>query len=1289
MSIRIYALAQQLKVETKTLLDAIKAMGIDGKDSGLFSLNEDEVKKVKANFQKTASKPNQSGLSGTKEGQPLRHVLPTDAPVKKIPVISNPTQTTRKKDEPKKDAPTTTSPQKDTTKDKDNTKTSDNTKRPTKPTPTEKPTSDPDNVVKSTPTKSATDSTQVDTPNKDNRTSDSKNISVTKKEQSSDDSTTSQKTSKTEPKESTPKKDESPKTTSTPKQSTSGDTSAGTKVVGSPQPKNPQIGKVVVEKEMPKLPSAIGHIDISSIPGANKSNQHRGGGGGGQGSRQSGNRDHRNKSNSPLNHYLKKGGGGGGGKQQQQQNSNSQKPQQRPNQNQNQNPRQFPNQKSGGNQYVQPLRKPPIGTFDTGSDSFTNNSNYWRQRTAIDNKIPDLDGKRKKFDGDIDNKKDNKFPSENKQDPNRQQTSQGSKKTQAVNIFLAPIPTVKTKKQPKEPQAQKPDKRLPADVIRNVLTSGSGSSVDEFIRKHKDKQQSRDEERRGRDSTRRGGRGDSRDRGGDNRDNRGGGVDRNKERSGGVRSERDRDRGGLHDRGGFRDRGGLRERSGFRDRGGEQRTGDRAGTLSNERVGDRTNKDVNTRLPDRGDNKGTGIRSRSDRDRDRHVRGGRSGSDVSAKPDTFEFVSAGGHFGRESSRVAEEKRRRHLKKRRNSNDFDEDSQMYIPKQLKRVKRDGKAVSTAAPRKSNLIIHLPCTVKQLAEQTGTTVAVVMKRLLELKIPMQLNSQLDVESVELLAEALGIQVSIKENVSLEDRLVTTLFEQEDEPDMLQSRPPVVTVLGHVDHGKTTLLDNILKLNVVSGEKGGITQHIRAYRVKMENGEDITFVDTPGHEAFTAMRARGAGCTDIAVLVVAADDGVMPQTEEAISHAKAAGVPIIVAINKMDLAGMNPDRVLQELAANDLMPEEWGGDVPIVKCSGLTGMGLDKLLETIQVMAEVYELKANPNRAAIGVALEAELQAGQGAVCKVLVQKGTLRTGDIVLCGTAYGRVKAMYDTLDAKKQIYEATPSTPVNLVGLDVAPGAGSRFCVLDDISDARMIAEQRQVELRKNELAEVQSHVTLETLFQRIKDSQSIQTLNVIIRADVRGSIEAIRKELAKLSHPEVKIKILQATVGGISEADVHLADASDAIILGFNVVPDENARVMADRKKIQVRRYDIIYKLTDDIKKALEGMLKPLEHVKELGSAKVQQVFTISRLGSIAGCKVVSGTIERDCKIRVIRESRILGEYMLDSLKREKDDVKEIREGFECGIKLKGFDDMKTDDILEAYKIESVARTF
>lgn len=635
--------------------------------------------------------------------------------------------------------------------------------------------------------------------------------------------------------------------------------------------------------------------------------------------------------------------------------------------------------------------------------------------------------------------------------------------------------------------------------------------------------------------------------------------------------------------------------------------------------------------------------------------------------------------------TAEKKRGSGHSKRSRGDDFDDGN--YSHRQFRRQRKSSRNV-TSAPRKSDIVVQLPCTVKQFAETTGLSVANVLKKSIELGMPMIVTAQLDLETAELLAEAFELKLSVKDEVSLEDRLVASIYEQEDDPADLVPRPPIVTFLGHVDHGKTSLLDRIIGLNVAAGERGGITQHIRAYRVATEHG-DVTFVDTPGHEAFTEMRARGANCTDIAVLVVAADDGVMPQTEEAISHAKAAGVPIVVALNKIDLPGANPDKALQELAANEIMPSEWGGDVEVVKCSAITGEGIDTLMQTLTMVAELHELKANPDRPAVGVVLEAELQAGQGVVCKALVQNGTLRTGDVVLCDTAFGKVKAMYDTLDTKKHISEALPGTPVNLIGLDAVPKAGSQFCVLEDVSDARQIAESRASEARQYELADVQSHVTLESLFQRINNAGSTQTLNVIIRADVRGSIDAIKKELTKLDHPEVKIKILQAMVGGITEADVQLADASDAIIVGFNVVPDENARILAERKKIQIRRYDIIYNLTADIKAALEGMLKPLSQVKELGRAIVQRIFSISRLGAVAGCRVISGHIERDSKIRIIRDSRIIGEYPLDSLKREKDDVKEIREGYECGMKLKGYNDLKEGDILEAYKIEEVARTF
>ncbi len=606
--------------------------------------------------------------------------------------------------------------------------------------------------------------------------------------------------------------------------------------------------------------------------------------------------------------------------------------------------------------------------------------------------------------------------------------------------------------------------------------------------------------------------------------------------------------------------------------------------------------------------------------------------------------------------------------------------------LQRQRRSG--ANTAAPRKGNITLELPCTVRSFSEAAGVPAAQVLKQLMALGTMATMNSQLDPEMAEMLAVEMGVEIDFKKPQGLADRTLTEIDERVDDPASLVPRPPVITVLGHVDHGKTTLLDKIIGINVASGESGGITQHIRAYEIE-KDGRKIAFVDTPGHEAFTEMRARGANVTDIAVLVVAADDGVMPQTEEAISHARAAGVPIVVAMNKIDLPGVDPQRIMQQLAANELLPTEWGGDTEVIKTSALTGAGIDELLETLLTIAELHDYRANPDRPAVGTCLEAELHEGRGVVVKAIVQKGTLKVGDAIVCGAAYGRVKAMYNTLQPHVTYREAGPSTPVNLTGLNVAPSAGERFYVLDDVAVARQIAGEREGQSRLATLGrDVVQHVTLENLFDRL-GGEEVQTLHLILRADTRGSIEAIQKEFSKLEHPEVKVKLLQAMVGGITEADVHLAHASDAIIIGFNVVPDEGARGLADRLGVQVRRYDIIYKLTEDLRAALEGMLKPEQREVEVGRALVQRTFAISRVGTIAGCRVVSGTIQRNGRIRVIRENRVIGDYALESLKREKDDAREVREGLECGMKLAGFNDLKDGDILEEYKIEEVARTF
>jgi translation initiation factor IF-2 len=556
---------------------------------------------------------------------------------------------------------------------------------------------------------------------------------------------------------------------------------------------------------------------------------------------------------------------------------------------------------------------------------------------------------------------------------------------------------------------------------------------------------------------------------------------------------------------------------------------------------------------------------------------------------------------------------------------------------------------------------------------------------------INSSLDMEMAEHLVLDLDLQnVELKAASSVEEELLSGIRDQQDAPESLEPRPPVVTVLGHVDHGKTSLLDRIIGIDVVSGEAGGITQHIRAYSVK-KDGRVVSFVDTPGHEAFTEMRARGANVTDIAVIVIAADDGIMPQTEEAISHAQAAEVPIVVALNKMDLPAANPDRVMQQLTQHNLLPVAWGGDVEVVQTSALTGLGIDNLLETLLLTADIHEYKANPHRDAYGVCLEAQQESGRGVVAKLIVQNGSLKVGDIVVCGAAHGRVKAMYHTLKADKKVKEAGPSMPVNVTGFDIAPEAGEGFYVLHDIAQAREIANRASEQKRQQSLAP-RRHVTLVEFQQLLAEGRlggegKPAELRMILRADVRGSIEAIQKELAKLDHPEVKVRILQASVGGITVGDVTLADASDAVIVGFNVIPDEAARALADEKGVEVRRYDIIYRVTSDIKDMLEGKLTPEKQVKELGRALVKQIFSISRLGTIAGCHVLDGVIQRGCRIRVNREGRGIGDYPLESLRREKDDAKEVRKGFECGIKLAGFNDLKEGDILEAYLIEEVKR--
>lgn len=612
--------------------------------------------------------------------------------------------------------------------------------------------------------------------------------------------------------------------------------------------------------------------------------------------------------------------------------------------------------------------------------------------------------------------------------------------------------------------------------------------------------------------------------------------------------------------------------------------------------------------------------------------------------------------------------------------------------LRRQLQRRKGTSTAAPRKGKIAVELPCTVRKFSEATGVSSSKVLTTLLKFGLQLHINAPLEPDLVELVAAELGLDVEIKQPELPEERILREIRERKDDPSQLVPRPPVVTFLGHVDHGKTSMLDYLIGTNVAAKEAGGITQHIRAYQVRTRDGRYVSFVDTPGHEAFTELRARGANVTDIAVIVIAADDGIMPQTEEAISHAQAAQVPIVVAINKIDLPTANPQRILTQLTEHGLTPSEWGGDVEVVRTSAITGEGMDTLLDVLLTVAELHDYRANPNRPAYGVCLESEQAGTRGVVAKLIVQNGTLHVGDVVVCGTAHGRVKAMFDTLNPQVRVEEAFAARPVNVIGFDHPPEAGQLFFVVDDISTAREIAERRAQASRAEELAGTTARVSFEKFQEMLRSGQlraepQVVTLNLILRADTRGSIDAIMNELGKLQHPEVRIRVLLKGVGAITAGDVHLAEASDAVIVGFNVTPDERARELAEQKRVEIRRYDIIYHLSEDLKALLEGKLQPQEQVVELGRAVVKQVFNISRVGNVAGCYVVQGKLERGCRVRVFREGRKIGEYTLESLRRVKEDVREVPRGFECGVRLANFDDVKPDDILEAFRIEEVAR--
>jgi len=569
-----------------------------------------------------------------------------------------------------------------------------------------------------------------------------------------------------------------------------------------------------------------------------------------------------------------------------------------------------------------------------------------------------------------------------------------------------------------------------------------------------------------------------------------------------------------------------------------------------------------------------------------------------------------------------------------------------------------------------------TVRELASKLVKSPAEVIKRLMQLNITASLNNTIEFDVAELIASEFNVRVE-KEKTPEE----MILEELRDDESNMKPRPPVVTVMGHVDHGKTSLLDAIRETNVVAKEAGGITQHIGAYQVIIRD-QRITFIDTPGHEAFTAMRARGAQATDIAILVVAADDGVMPQTVEAINHAKAARVPILVAVNKIDKENANPDRVKQQLAEYQLIPEEWGGDTIFVPVSAKSGEGIDLLLEMIILVAEMRELKANPDRPAEGVVIEGQLDKGRGPVATVLVQKGTLRIGDSILCGTAFGKVRAMVD--DMGERINAAGPSTPVEVLGLADVPMAGDIFRVVDE-KIARQVSALRLSEKKREEQTKT-SKVSLDDFFKQIQEGE-VKELNLIIKGDVQGSVEALIQSLDRLSTDEVKVNVIHTGVGAVNESDVMLASASNAIIIGFNVRPDSKARKYAEDEKIEVRLYRVIYETIEDIKKAMAGLLEP-EHVERFqGRSEVRATFKVPKAGVVAGCYVAEGKVTRNSNIRILRDGVIIHEGKLSSLKRFKDDVKEVQTNFECGMGIEGFNDIKEGDIIESYVIEDIPR--
>ena len=593
--------------------------------------------------------------------------------------------------------------------------------------------------------------------------------------------------------------------------------------------------------------------------------------------------------------------------------------------------------------------------------------------------------------------------------------------------------------------------------------------------------------------------------------------------------------------------------------------------------------------------------------------------------------------------------------------------------------------TAAERGEPVFIEEPITVKNLSAVLGIKSNDIITKLMRQGIFATINQALDADTAGAIALEYGVELKVQPQATLEEVLMQEFDVRESLPENQQPRPPVVTILGHVDHGKTSLLDKIRSANVAAGEAGGITQHTAAWMVQI-GAKRVTFIDTPGHQAFTAMRARGANMTDIVVLVVSAAEGVQPQTIESINHARAAEVPIVVAMNKIDRADANPEMVLGQLAAQGLNPVEWGGDIEVVRTSATTGQGIPELIETLDYQAELLELKADPTIPARGSVIESSVSPGLGPVATVLVQDGTLRVGDVMLCGPGYGRVRILMN--DRGESIQEATPSMPVVVSGLSDTPLSGDKFFVADDFDRARAIAEERSTLHRQTQLVQRNTATTLSNLYEQIQAGQ-VKTINIIVKGDVQGSVETLAKTVTDANTDEVKVRVIHSAVGPINESDVELADASAAVIIGFNVVADEAARAMAEQRRVEIRTYRVIYEIFDDLKKALSGLLQPEIREKLHGHVEVRQIFKVSRMGNIAGCFVTDGHVQRGSRIRLIRGGTVITDDLaIETLRRVKDDVKEVKAGLECGIKLAGYDDIKIGDVFEAYIRETIQRT-